>query len=75
VGHLVAIDPPSTVRTYIASRPSEPVYLQGEVVRGATLPDTVALQPIPDYDYDYVYVNNQRVLVEPQSRRIVYIER
>jgi uncharacterized protein YraI len=72
---LVAVDPPSTVRTYIASRPSEPVYLQGEVVRGATLPDTVELQPIPDYDYDYVYVNNQPVLVEPQSRRIVYIVR
>jgi uncharacterized protein YraI len=72
---LVAVDPPQTVRTYIASRPSEPVYLQGEVVRGATLPDTVALQPIPDYDYDYVYVNNQPVLVEPQSRRIVYIVR
>jgi uncharacterized protein YraI len=72
---LTAIDPPQTVRTYIASRPSEPVYLQGEVVRGATLPDTVALQPIPDYDYDYVYVNNQPVLVEPQSRRIIYIVR
>lgn len=72
---LVAVDPPQTVRTYIASRRSEPVYLQGEVVRGATLPDTVALQPIPDYDYDYVYVNNQPVLVEPQSRRIVYIVR
>lgn len=72
---LAAIDPPPTVRTYIASRPSEPVYLRGEVVRGATLPDTVALQPIPDYDYEYVYVNGQPVLVEPQSRRIVYIER
>jgi uncharacterized protein YraI len=72
---LAEIDPPPAVRTYIISRPSEPVYLQGEVVRGATLPDTVALQPIPDYDYEYVYVNNQPVLVEPQSRRIVYIER
>jgi uncharacterized protein YraI len=72
---LVAVEPPPKVRTYITSRPAEPVYLQGEVVRGATLPDTVALQPIPDYNYEYVYVNGQPVLVEPQSRRIVYIVR
>lgn len=72
---LVAVDPPTNVRTYITSRPAEPVYLQGEVVRGATLPDTVALQPIPDYDYEYVYVNGQPVLVDPQSRRVVYIVR
>jgi uncharacterized protein YraI len=70
-----AVEPPPNVRTYVTSRPMEPVYLEGEVVTGATLPDTVALQPIPDYNYDYVYVNGQPVLVEPQSRRIVYIVR
>lgn len=72
---FVPVDPPAEVRTYITRHPAEPVYLDGEVVRGATLPDTVVLQSIPDYDYDYVYVNGQPVLVEPQSRRIVYIER
>ena len=69
------IDVPPNVRTYVTSHRAEPVYLEGEVVTGATLPQTVALQPIPDYNYEYVYVNGQTVLVEPQSRRIVQILR
>ena len=38
-------------------------------------PETVQLLPVPDYEYNYVYVNGQPVLVEPQSRRIVYVVR
>ena len=53
----------------------DPVYLEGEVVVGAGLPETVQLRPVPDYEYNYVYVNGQPVLVEPQSRRIVYVVR
>ncbi|TIV09513.1 MAG: DUF1236 domain-containing protein, partial [Mesorhizobium sp.] len=51
------------------------VYLDGEVVTGATLPDTVELREIPDYRYRYVYVNNQPALVDPGTRRIVYVMR
>jgi uncharacterized protein YraI len=69
------IDPPEQVRTYVRSNAVEPVYLDGEVVVGASLPETVALQQIPDYEYRYVYVNGQPVLVEPGSRRIVYVMR
>lgn len=69
------IDPPDTVRTYISSNRLDPVYLDGEVVVGAGLPDTVQLVDVPDYDYEYVYVNGQPVLVEPESRRIVYVYR
>ena len=69
------IDPPEQVRTYVASNEVEPVYLDGEVVVGAGLPETVELRPIPDYEYRYVYVNGQPVLVEPSSRRIVYVMR
>jgi hypothetical protein len=69
------IDPPDTVRTYVTSHQIEPVYLDGEVVVGAGLPETVALTEIPDYEYRYVNVNGQSVLVDAQSRRIVYIVR
>ncbi|MEW9806051.1 DUF1236 domain-containing protein [Mesorhizobium sp. ZMM04-5] len=69
------IDPPEQVRTYVASNQIEPVYLEGEVVVGAGLPETVKLREIPDYKYRYVYVNGQPVLVEPDSRRIVYVMR
>ncbi|MGE0501007.1 MAG: DUF1236 domain-containing protein [Rhizobiaceae bacterium] len=71
-----AIDPPNeAVTTYVRSNTLEPVYLDGEVVVGATLPDTVQYREIPDYEYRYAYVNGQPVIVEPSSRRIVYIVR
>jgi uncharacterized protein YraI len=69
------IDPPERVRTYVTSNQVDPVYLDGEVVVGAGLPETVVLRDIPDYEYRYVYVNGQPVLVEPSSRRIVYVVR
>ncbi|RWO86502.1 DUF1236 domain-containing protein [Mesorhizobium sp.] len=67
--------PPAEVRTYIETNRVDPVYLEGEVVTGATLPDTVELREIPDYDYRYVYVNGQPALVDPGTRRIMYVER
>jgi uncharacterized protein YraI len=70
-----SVDVPKNVRTYVTTHQVEPVFLEGEVVTGATLPDTVALQTIPDYNYRYVNVNNQPVLVDPSSRRIVYVMR
>ncbi len=69
------VNPPATVRTYVVEHPAQPVYLNGEVVVGAGLPHGVTLQRVPDYDYDYAYVNRVPVLVQPQTRRIVYIYR
>jgi uncharacterized protein YraI len=70
-----AIDPPTQVRTYVVANRASPVFLDGEVVVGATIPANVQLQTIPDYQYSYVYVNGLPVLVEPSTRRIVYIYR
>lgn len=67
--------PPEEVRTYISAHPLEPVYLEGEVVSGAVLPDTVELREIPDYDYRYIYVNGQPALIDPATRRVVYVVR
>ena len=69
------VDPPEKVRTFVTSNRIDPVYLDGEVVVGAGLPDTVKLAEIPDYEYRYVYVNGQPVLVDSKSRRIVYVMR
>lgn len=69
-------EPPTpAVTTYVREHRVEPVYLEGEVVVGATLPDTVEVYEVPDYEYRYVYVNEVPVLVEPQTRRIVHIVR
>jgi len=70
-----AAEPPAEVRTFITSNRVDPVYLEGEVVVGASLPETVELREVPNYEYRYVNVNNQPVLVEPGTRRIVYVMR
>lgn len=69
-----ATDPGPEVTSYVIEHPVEPVYLQGEVVRGAGLPETVTLYPVPDSEFSYVYVNNLPVLVD-SDRRIVRIVR
>ena len=70
-----AVTPPEEVVTYVQENRVDPVLLDGEVVVGAALPDTVEIRKIPDYQYDYVYVNGQPVLVRPEDRTIVYVLR
>ncbi|MDI6024738.1 DUF1236 domain-containing protein [Corticibacterium sp. UT-5YL-CI-8] len=69
------IDPPEKVRTYVTNNKHDVVYLDGEAVVGASLPENVKLYDVPDYEYRYVYVNGQPVLVDGQTRRIVYVVR
>ena len=74
-GAVDTITPPQEVVQYVQQHQPEPVYLEGEVVVGASLPETVQVHEIPDYEYRYVLVNGQPVLVEPDTRRIVYVMR
>jgi len=71
----LVITPPATVRDYVVGHPVNPVYLNGEVVVGAGLPDEVTLAPVPGYDYEYAYVNGVPVLVQPQTREVAYVYR
>lgn len=65
--------PPPEVRTYIDRTPLDAVPYDGDVVVGATLPGDVVISEVPNYGYRYVRINDRPVLVDPQSRRIVYI--
>jgi hypothetical protein len=48
--------------------------IDGEIVVGQALPETVELHSIPDTDvYVFANVNDKRVLVEPSSRKVVEI--
>lgn len=70
-----ASTPEGTVTSYVIENPADPVYLDGEVVVGATLPEVVPLNPVPDSTYSYAYVNGVPVLVDPAGRQVVYIVR
>ena len=44
------------------------------VVVGNELPGTYTYYPVPQYpDYDYVIVNNQRVIVDHRTRKVVRV--
>lgn len=70
-----SITPSERVTTYVMENPVEPIYLDGEVVVGAGIPEAATLTAVPESEYYYAYVNGTRVLVEREQRRIVYIVR
>jgi uncharacterized protein YraI len=69
------IAPPPAVGNYVVNHPVAPAYLNGEVVEGVGLPESVAITPVPGYDYEYAYVNNVPVLIDPATRRVEYLYR
>jgi hypothetical protein len=65
---------PEQTVTYIESNPVEPVTIEGEVTVGTTLPGDIELREIPDNSrFAYVYVEDRPVLVERDSRTIVWL--
>jgi uncharacterized protein YraI len=69
------IAPDERTMVFIQQNPVAPIYLDGEVVVGAGIPENVILHPVPEVDYDYANVNGQMVLVDQGSRRIVTVMR
>lgn len=72
-----AIDPPpQKVVTYVEEQPmpSTETVVQEKVVVGHALPETVVVTPVPDNPaYAYAVVNHQRVIVQPQTRKVVRV--
>ena len=73
IGTVEDVSPPDTVRTYIDANPGDAVVIDQEVTLGGTLPDTVVVRKIPDYQYEYVRINDRPMLVDPATRRVVHI--
>ncbi|MGR9193114.1 DUF1236 domain-containing protein [Rhizobium leguminosarum] len=68
--------PPQKVITYVQQvpAPTERVVVKEKVVVGQPLPETVVVTPVPDDPkYAYAIVNDQRVIVEPSSRKVVQV--
>lgn len=65
-------DPGPQVTTYVTENPVAPVYLEGDIVTGAYLPETVPLYRVPQSRYDYAYINGVPVLVIADKRQIVW---
>jgi len=74
-GNVAAIVPEPAVLDYISATPVNPFSVQGEVVVGAVLPTAVQLYQVPGATYGYTIVNGNKVLVDVNSRAVVYIAR
>lgn len=66
---------PDETITYVQENEVEPVYLEGEVVSGAVVPEEVAITDVPNSDYAYLYVNGVPAVVDPDDRSIVQVVR
>jgi len=69
-----ATEPPEGVITYGEKERSPSVVVHEKVVVGEPLPQTVVIHKVPQHDeYAYAVVNNERVIVEPSSRKVIKI--
>ena len=71
-----AIDPPpQKVVTYVQEAPAlKKVVVKEKVAVGVALPETVVVTPVPENPkYAYAVVNDERVIVEPSSRKVIQI--
>ena len=65
---------PNAVITSIEGERAPSVVVRERVVVGEPLPPEVELRPVPRYtEYRYAVVNNRRVIVDPQTRRVIKI--
>jgi hypothetical protein len=72
VGTAVAI--PDAVLTSVRGERVPSVVVHERVAVGEPLPETVVLQEVPRYrEYRYAVVNDQRVIVDPRTRRIIRV--
>ena len=65
---------PNAVITSVGGERAPSVVVRERVVVGEPLPAEVELRPVPRYtEYRYAVVNNRRVIVDPQTRRVIKI--
>lgn len=70
----IAAEIPNAFITSVQRANTPSVVVRERIVVGEPLPATVRLYTVPEYpNYRYAVVNDQRVIVEPSSRRIVRI--
>jgi uncharacterized protein DUF1236 len=70
-----ALEIPNAVITAIPrGRGERSVVVQERVVVGEPLPPSVELRVVPNHaEYRYAVVNDQRVIVEPRTRKVIRV--
>ncbi len=70
----LAAEPPQEVVTYVQRDTAPSVVYKERVVVGQPLAESVELRSVPQHtEYRYAVVNDQRVIVEPKTRKVIKI--
>ncbi|MBZ9872328.1 DUF1236 domain-containing protein [Mesorhizobium sp. BR1-1-9] len=75
-GNVVVLQPEqeTVVREYVKKQPLASVNLLGvELKLGSSVPDTVELREVPNVKYRVAVINDQTVLVDPDTHQIVQV--
>lgn len=73
---VIAPEQQTVIREYVKKKPIASIDLPGiELNIGSSLPDTVELYKVdaPDVNYSYTVVGGRTYVVEPGTRKIVYV--
>src|SRR5687768_2291276 len=69
-----AVEIPNAFITSVERANAPSVVVRERVVIGEPLPASVQLRTVPEYpNYRYAVVNDQRVIVEPRTRKVIHI--
>lgn len=68
-GYLV----PQTSADYVMANPVAPAELDGDVVVGYVVPETVQLTAVPDSSYSYIYIGDRPALVDSSTRTVIWL--
>jgi uncharacterized protein YraI len=72
-----AFAPPDAVVAMLQALapPDDPLLLDGEIVVGALVPETLTLTPVPDFtQFAFAHINGRWVLIDATNRTILYVE-
>lgn len=75
-GAYVVTVPPEAVRTYVIQQGKHhrSVRIEEQVEVGTVVPPNMDVYAIPDsQDYVYTVINDRSVVVDPRSRKVLYI--
>ena len=78
VGSALSAEESTRVRTFTVAQRRPSIRMTEEVMVGQPLPPRVRLYPVPrtvglQSEYSYTVVNDQTVLVDPQTREVVQV--
>lgn len=73
---VIAPEQQTVIREYVKKKPIASIDLPGiELNIGSSVPDTVELHKVdaPDVNYSYTVVGGRTYVVEPGTRKVVYV--